>query len=131
MRGWLLIGVALAAGVAHGEDITQVLERSQSVRLERMSPAPVESARAQKVRDTFEMLVRRLGLEGAAELRVVRGDVVAETLHGRVVIANESLGDWPEEGRLFVLAHELGHVALAHWSQMGVMYQKWLSLIHI
>lgn len=126
MRGWLLIGVALAAGVAHGEDITQVLERSQSVRLERMSPAPVESERAQKLRDSFEMLARRLGLEGAAELRVVRGDVVAETLHGRVVIANESLGDWPEEGRLFVLAHELGHVALAHWAQMGVMYQKWV-----
>lgn len=126
MRCGLLIWGALAAGVAHGEDITQVLERSQSVRLERLSPAPVESPRAQKVRDSFEMLVRRLGLEGAAELRVVRGELVAETLQGRVVIANEGLGDWPEEGRLFVLAHELGHVALAHWSQMGVMYQKWV-----
>lgn len=127
MRCWLwLIWGALVAGVARAEDITQVLERSQSVRLERLSPAPVESERAQKVRESFEVLARRLGLEGAAELRVVRGDFVAETLHGRVVIANESLGDWPEERRLFVLAHELGHVALAHWSQMGTMYQKWV-----
>ena len=125
-RWWWLIGVALAAGGARGEDVTQVLERSQNVRLERFSPAPVESERAQKVRDSFDTLVRTLGLEGAAELRVVRGDTVAETLRGHVVIANESMGDWPEEGRLFVLAHELGHVALAHWAQMGVMYQKWV-----
>ena len=126
MRWWWLIGVALVANGARGEDITQVLERSQDVRLERLSPAPVESERAQKVRDSFDRLVHTLGLEGAAELRVVRGDTVAETLRGRVVIANESMGDWPEEGRLFVLAHELGHVALAHWAQMGVMYQKWV-----
>jgi Zn-dependent protease with chaperone function len=127
MRRWLvLMGVASVVGVAQGEDITQVLERSQSVRLERMSPAPVESARAQKVRDSFEMLAHRLGLQDAVELRVVRGEVVAETLQGRVVIVNEGLGDWSEEGRLFVLAHELGHVALAHWAQMGVMYQKWV-----
>jgi hypothetical protein len=125
-RWWWLIGVALAAGGARGEDITQVLERSQNVRLERFSPAPVESERAQKVRDSFDTLVRTLGLDGAAELRVVRGDTVAETLRGHLVIANEGLGDWPEEGRLCVLAHELGHVALAHWAQMGVMYQKWV-----
>jgi hypothetical protein len=125
-RWWWLIGVALAASGARGEDITQVLERSQNVRLERFSPAPVESERAQKVRDSFDTLVRTLGLDGAAELRVVRGDTVAETLRGHLVIANEGLGDWPEEGRLFVLAHELGHVALAHWAQMGVMYQKWV-----
>jgi hypothetical protein len=125
-RWWWLIGVALAAGGARGEDITQVLERSQNVRLERFSPAPVESERAQRVRDSFDTLVRTLGLDGAAELRVVRGDTVAETLRGHLVIANEGLGDWPEEGRLFVLAHELGHVALAHWAQMGVMYQKWV-----
>jgi Zn-dependent protease with chaperone function len=126
MRWWWLIGMALAASVARGEDITQVLARSQTVQLERLSPAPVESERAQKVRDSFDKLVRTLGLEGAAELRVVRGEALAETLQGRVVIAHEAMGDWPEEGRLFVLAHELGHVALAHWAQMGEMYQKWV-----
>jgi len=127
MRWWMLIGMALAGSVARGEeDIAQVLARSQTAQLERLAPAPVESERAQKVRDSFDSLVRTLGLEGAAELRVVRGDTVAETLRGRVVIANEAMGDWPEEGRLFVLAHELGHVALAHWAQMGEMYQKWV-----
>jgi hypothetical protein len=126
MRWWLFIGVALVAGVARGEDIVEVLERSQQVRLDGLPAAPVASERAQTVRDSFDMLVRTLGLEGSVELRVIRGSTLAETLHGRVVVANEAMGDWPEEDRLFVLAHELGHVALAHWSQMGVMYQKWV-----
>jgi len=126
MRWLLFIWVALAAGVARGEDIVEVLERSQQVRLESLQPAPVASQRAQKVRESFDTLVRTLGLGQLAELRVIRGGILAETLHGHVVVANEAMGDWPEEDRLFVLAHELGHVALAHWSQMGVMYQKWV-----
>ena len=126
MRWLLLLWVALAAGVARGEDIVEVLERSQQVRLDSMPPAPPDSQRVQKVHDSFELLARTLGLGRTVELRVVRGENLAETLHGRVVIANEAMGDWPEEDRLFVLAHELGHVALAHWSQMGVMYQKWV-----
>lgn len=126
MRWLLFIWVALTAGAARGEDIVEVLERSQQVRLDSMPPAPPDSQRVQKVRDSFELLARTLGLGRSVELRVVRGDTLAETLHGRVVIANEAMGDWPEEDRLFVLAHELGHVALAHWAQMGVMYQKWV-----
>jgi len=126
MRWLLFIWVALASGAARGEDIVEVLERSQQVRLDSMPPAPPDSQRVQKVHDSFELLARTLGLGRTIELRVVRGDTLAETLHGRVVIANEAMGDWPEEDRLFVLAHELGHVALAHWAQMGVMYQKWV-----
>jgi Zn-dependent protease with chaperone function len=126
MRWLLFIGVALAAGVARAEDIVEVLERSQQVRLNSLPAAPFASERAQKVRDSFDRLVRTLGLGNSVELRVIRGSTLAETLHGQVVVANEAMGDWPEEDRLFVLAHELGHVALAHWSQMGVMYQKWV-----
>ena len=126
MRWLLFIWVALAAGAARGEDIVEVLERSQQVRLDSMPPAPPDSQRVQKVHDSFELLARTLGLGRTVELRVIHGDTLAETLHGRVVIANEAMGDWPEEDRLFVLAHELGHVALAHWAQMGVMYQKWV-----
>lgn len=126
MRCWVFICFALVAGVARGEDIVEVLQRSQQVRLERFESAPISSQRAQKVRDSFDMLTEQLGLGRTVELRVVRGETLAETLHGRVVIANEAMGDWPEEDRLFVLAHELGHVALAHWAQMGVMYQKWV-----
>jgi len=57
---------------------------------------------------------------------VIRGEVIAETLHGHVVVANESLADLPEGTRLFVLAHELGHVAGSHWLQMGQLYRRWV-----
>ena len=126
MRWVLLIGVALATGAARGEDIETVLERSQQVRIDKLQAAPDDSARAQKVRASFETLLRSLKLERAVELRIARGDVLAEALHGDVVIANDSVGGWREEDRLFVLAHELGHVALGHWSQMRGMYQKWV-----
>jgi predicted Zn-dependent protease len=126
MRWVLFIWVALAGGVARGEDIVQVLERSQQVRMDKLQAAPADSARAQKVRASFETLRGRLGLGLKVELRVVRGDVLAEALHGDVVIVNEAIGGWPEQERLFVLAHELGHVALGHWSQMSGMYQKWV-----
>jgi Zn-dependent protease with chaperone function len=82
-----LLGLALA-GPARGEDIVDVLRRSQQTRLD--------------------------------------ATPLAETLHGRIVVANESLADLPEGARLFVLAHELGHVASDHWQQMGAVYRHWV-----
>jgi hypothetical protein len=103
-----------------------VLYRSQQVRLDAMPLADAESSRAARVRDSFDALTRRLELSVTVELRVIRGETLAETLHGNVVVANEALGDLPEGGRLFVLAHELGHVQLGHWSQMELLYRKWV-----
>ncbi|HET7794341.1 MAG TPA: hypothetical protein VFL64_13240, partial [Rhizobacter sp.] len=122
MRWVMWVGLALAAGMAHGEGIVDVLERSQQVRLDRLQLIPSDSPRALKIRASFEKLLPALGSVRSVELHVVRGDTLAETLHGHVVVAHESLGDWPEEDRQFVLAHELGHVALGHWSQMGSVY---------
>ena len=102
------------------------IEQDLQVRMDKLQAAPADSARAQKVRASFDTLLGRLGLGLKVELRVVRGDVLAEALHGDVVIVNEAIGAWPEQERLFVLAHELGHVALGHWSQMSGMYQKWV-----
>jgi hypothetical protein len=131
MRCLLVILFALGAQAAWAEDIVDVLERSQQVRLDALEPAPADSPRAQAVRASFDMLVRALDLRQPAgqsevELRVTRGGALAETLRGHVVIANEVIGDWAETDRLFVLAHELGHVRLGHWSQMGLMFQKWV-----
>jgi len=42
------------------------------------------------------------------------------------VLANESLADLSEGERLFVLAHELGHIELRHWEQTQRLYQKWV-----
>ncbi|MBC7733632.1 MAG: M48 family metalloprotease [Bacteriovorax sp.] len=69
---------------------------------------------------------RRLRIARPIELRVIRREVIAQTLHGDIVVANEALADLPEGERLFVLAHELGHVVLGHWEQMVQVYRKWV-----
>jgi hypothetical protein len=119
-----LLGLALA-GPARGEDIVDVLRRSQQLRLDAMPAAP-EGARAETVRRSFEQLRQALPSDLPVDLRVIRGDTLAETLHGHIVVANESLADLPEGARLFVLAHELGHVASRHWLQMGLVYRRWV-----
>jgi len=119
-----LLGLVLA-GPARGEDIVDVLRRSQQQRLDTMTPAP-DGPRARQVRESFEQLRRALPSELTVELQVITGATLAETLHGHIVVANESLADLPEGARLFVLAHELGHVASSHWRQMGVLYRKWV-----
>ena len=132
MRGLLIIFVALACGAAHAEDtgaapgIVAVLHSSQQLRLDAMAAADHDGPRAQSLRESFDMLVRHLRTLPPVELRVMRGEVFAETLQGKVIVANEALADLPEGERLFALAHELGHVMLGHWAQLGLLYQKWV-----
>lgn len=123
----LALGALLGTVAAQGaEDIVDVLRRSQDMRLASLKPAAADSARARMVQASFDTLVRALKPAVAVELRVISGPVVAETLHGHVVVANETLADWPEPLRLFVLAHELGHTQMDHWRQMARVYQKWI-----
>ena len=72
------------------------------------------------------MLTRGLDLPLLVELRIVRAEIVAETLQGHIVVVNEALGDWPQSEQLFVLGHEFGHVLLGHWAQLGTLYRKWV-----
>jgi len=125
---WLVLILALVlAEPAWCEDIVDVLRRSQDMRLASMAAAEPESAQARTIRASFDA-VRRALPPGSPEvaLHVVRGPVMAETLHGHVVVANEQLADLPEGARLFILAHELGHVAHGHWREMVMLYQKWV-----
>ena len=128
MRWSIVTLVLLLAGpLAHGdENILGVLARSQLARLDRTQAADPTGPRARTVRSSFESLTRVLGLRYPVELRVIEGEIVAETLQGRIVLANESLADLSEGERLFILAHELGHVELRHWEQTERLYQKWV-----
>lgn len=124
---WLqltILGLALAAP-ARGEDIIEVLNRSQQQRLDAMKRAP-SGDRAQIVRTSFEKLRQTLKLEVEVDLIVIAGPTTAETLHGHTIVANESLAELPEGERIFILAHELGHVANDHWRQMGGLYRRWI-----
>lgn len=124
---WLMVTI-LSLGVmtaTAAEDIVDVLRRSQQQRLDALKPA-VDGPRAQAVRRSFETLARKLAPLPPIDLHVITGSVLAETLHGHIIVANESLADLPEGERLFVLAHEIGHVKQQHWLQMGRVYQRWV-----
>ena len=120
--------VLLLAGPATAADqgILGVLARSQAARLEHNPAADPAGARARTVRASLATLARVLRLGHPVELRVIEGDTVAETLQGRILLANESLADLSEGERLFILAHELGHIELRHWEQTQRLYQKWV-----
>lgn len=124
---WFLLTIfgAVLAQPAVADDIVDVLRRSQQLRLDAM-PVAAEGPRAELIRRSFDQLRQALPSDTVAELRVVSAGTLAETIHGRIVVAHESLADLPEGARLFVLAHELGHVASQHWQQMGAVYRHWI-----
>ncbi len=124
MAGWGS-ALALTPVAARAGDITEVLERSQAQRLASLAAAP-EGPRAQALRSSFDTLRAALPNGLSVELRVVQGPVLAETLHGRVIVVHEQLGAMPEATRRFVIAHELGHVMAGHWQQMGLVYRRWV-----
>jgi len=126
---WAIVTLVLVfAGAAAraDENILGVLARSQLARLDSTHAVDPAGPRAQTVRASFETLARVLRLRYPVELRVIEGETVAETLQGRIVLANESLADLGEAERLFILAHELGHIELRHWEQTQRLYQKWV-----
>jgi hypothetical protein len=124
----LLVFLASLVGAPawSAEDIVDVLRRSQDMRLHAQPLAAADSARAEIVRQSFQTLLDRLQPAPVVELRVITGPVIAETLHGHIIVANESLADMPETARLFILAHELGHVSLQHWLRVAQLYQRWI-----
>jgi len=126
-RAIVTLTLLLVSATPHAdENIVDVLARSQLARLEQFNAADPGSPRTATVRASFERLTRSVGITRPVELRLIRGDTLAETLQGRVVLANESLADASEGERLFVLAHELGHIELRHWEQTERLYQKWI-----
>ncbi len=108
------------------QDIVDVLWRSQDQRLQAQAPAEADSAAAATLRRSFDSLLKTMQPAPVVELRVTRGPLLAETLQGHIIVANESLAALPEPARLFILAHELGHVVQQHWLRTALLYQKWV-----
>ena len=101
-----------------------MLERSQSQRLARLSAQTASPAAAQVIANSLDQVLRAVTpLNRSVRLQVVQAEVMAETLQGHTIVAHEALANLPEGERQFVLAHELGHVALGHWQQVGELYR--------
>jgi hypothetical protein len=125
MRHAILIAAALSCCTfAQAETIAQVLERSQRMRLEMRSPAPLQGERTARVRASFERLMSALPERPAVELRVMDGGVQAEAMLGRLLVVGDAVGDLPEPERLMLMAHELGHLVLGHWQAVAALYQR-------
>ncbi len=127
MRAFLMaLTMAAAAPAWCGEDILAVLQRSQQMQLDALAETALgaEHPAAQAVQRSFDQVSAAMGLAAPVRLIVVRGPLLAVCLMGRVVAANASLADLSESERRFVLAHELGHVAHGHWSQLGQLYKR-------
>ncbi|HEY2976646.1 MAG TPA: M48 family metalloprotease [Burkholderiaceae bacterium] len=110
--------------LARADDIVDVLERSQRLRLEQRIAA-VDGERSQRVRATFDRLLSQaLIAPHAVELRVMQGGVQAEAMLGRLLVVGDAVGDLPEGERLVLLAHELSHLTLGHWQALCAVYRK-------
>lgn len=109
-----------------GAPITQVLERSQALRLAALSPVPAGDARAQVLQHGFQkVLAHAPDAKGVPiTLQVVTGAVLAETFHGRLLVVHADLAARPEGERLFVLAHELAHAVHGDWAAVHAVYQR-------
>jgi len=119
-----VFGLMVAMSSARADDIVDVLERSQRLRLEQRVSAP-ESERTQRVRASFDRLMGRDRVApDSVELRVMQGGVQAEAMLGRLLVVGDAVGDLPEGERLLLLAHELSHLTLGHWQALCAVYRK-------
>jgi Zn-dependent protease with chaperone function len=123
----MLMGALMPTAMAEGIDA--VLDRSQQMRVAKMPAPNPHSDAAQRVRASLQRLSSLAGAPGAVsapvELVLVGGELFAEALLDRAGVAvSESVGDLPEGERLLLLAHELGHVRLAHARSLKALYRK-------
>jgi hypothetical protein len=124
---WIvLIGACMHATAA--ESIEQVLDRSQMMRMAQRPGADARSPAALLVRHSLQRLVALAGTDApAVELVLLGGDLFAEALLDRLGIAvSEAVGDLPEGERLLLLAHDLGHVRLAHAHALKALYRTYI-----
>lgn len=123
---WLVIGLmgVLLHTAGSAEGIEAVLERSQRMRLAEKPAADADSAAAQRVRASLQRLLALPGADGEpVELVLVGGALFAEALLDRPGLAvSQAVGELPEGERLLLLAHELGHVRLAHARALKALY---------
>jgi predicted Zn-dependent protease len=121
-----LAGAAMfgACVPAVAQEILSVLARSHQMRLKTLQEVERRDEAAAVLQRDFARLLARLPQHPDVELMVVGGPVIAETLAGHVVVVHVGLAEAAEGERLFLLAHELGHVLLGHWAELGAVYVK-------
>lgn len=125
----LVIGIAfdcLCTRPAVAMDIGDGIRTGESVLLQQSAPSDNEEA-VRIIRASFERLLVARGEGRAVGLRVTDASVPSEALLGSVVVVNDSMADLPEDERLFQIAHELGHIDLAHLDRQIAIYRQYVG----
>jgi hypothetical protein len=76
-------------------------------------PATMD-VRSKVLHDDFNELVRVMGVPSSIRLIVTSSSLVAQAFPGSVLAVNADVADVPKAQRMFVLAHELGHIMKDH-----------------
>jgi Zn-dependent protease with chaperone function len=130
MRAVLMtLAMSCCAPAWCSEDIIDVLQRSQQMQLDALTAQQVDPAspESQVLQQSFDRVLLALDLrQPGVRLLVVRSPLLAVCLMGRVIAVNVSVADLTGSERMFILAHELGHIAHRHWAQLGTLYKHYI-----
>jgi len=127
MKRLLLVtcGAAFCLAAAATE-IGEGIRTGQRVLLEKTQDSDNAEA-VQIITASFEHLLAVRGAGQPVTLRVTRDSVSGEAMLGAVVMVDESIAALPEDERLFQIAHELGHIELAHLERQIAIYRQYVG----
>jgi Zn-dependent protease with chaperone function len=123
---FLAYAITVATPAESAESIHDVLQRSQQMQLDALTKQQIDASdpRVAVIQTSFERVLHAVRTPSDVRLIVVKGPLLAVCLMGSVVAANVSIAELSEAERTFILAHEVGHIALDHWAQLGALYQE-------
>lgn len=112
---------------AKAEGIVEVLVRSRESSLASMQVVDQSHPDYEAIAADFKKIHDNAGHTIPADLIVIDNNVViAEGMLGNKLVVNVNLAKVKENERLFIMAHEWGHLELEHWRKLCDLY---LSLI--
>lgn len=113
---------------ARAVDVPSVLSQWQQARLEQCPAIDADRGVAQRLRADFDKVLAAAPELASTPFRVSDCPVIAQVRAGVVVVSTQLAG-LPEKERLFVMAHELGHVAHGDWQRVAQRYVDYVGVV--
>lgn len=123
MKRVLASVILLLCSQAQAFDIVAALNLGQQVELRKCEAVDDAPAEAAVIQATLERVRIAAGIDHPLPLRIARCSSAAQVLQG-VVVAHPSIASWTEGERMFVLAHEIGHVVHGDWHTLTETFSQ-------
>lgn len=114
MKRFLAAAALVLVSNVHAFDIVAALNLGQKVALDKCEEVADAADDAAVIQASFERVKAAAGIARPITVRIARCNAMVQVLQG-VVVAHPAIANWNEGERLFVLAHELGHVVNGDW----------------